>query len=86
MDTHRAPEDELGLPRLHPELLVVQLVVVRAERLAVQFERQQLQLLAMQQQRRQAGAALGLRRSFSSACTRLWSSNSSNFRWVSSIR
>ena len=47
MDTHRAPEDELGLPRLHPELLVVQLVVVRAERLAVQFERQQLQLLAM---------------------------------------
>ncbi|MCY1451931.1 hypothetical protein D9M71_688210 [compost metagenome] len=56
MDAHAAVDDELVTARLQGQVAVAELVVALAQRHVVHRQRQQLELLAVQHQRRQAAA------------------------------
>ncbi|MNC45663.1 hypothetical protein D3C75_946430 [compost metagenome] len=56
VDTHAAVDDELVTARLQGQVAVAELVVALAQRHVVHRQRQQLELLAVQHQRRQAAA------------------------------
>ena len=60
VDTHAAVDDELLVRRLQAQLAVAQLVITRHQYLVIQFQLQQLQLLAIQYQQRKASARLGV--------------------------
>ncbi len=60
VDAHAAVNDELLLRRLQGQVAVAQLIVGGAQLAVIQLQLQQLQLLAVQHQRRQAGTGLGV--------------------------